>query len=160
MLISEFIDRTGFRPTEDYYHTVIESDYMKSDLDKDAWCKQWKRNGGIQKAYDAMCKEAANEYANVLKLEADIKTLNEQIDNLKDECNQLYVCKEMATDLEAEKQALIEFIISDNEAYCSPTMRQKVIELMGAKEYISYKIEHEMTLWQSDKDLIIELLNK
>ena len=50
MLISEFIDRTGFRPTEDYYHTVIEPEYNASNLDKDAWCKQWKKNGGIQKA--------------------------------------------------------------------------------------------------------------
>lgn len=160
MLISEFIERTGFTPTEDYYHTVIEPGYMKCDLDKDAYCKQWKKNGGIQVAYDAMCAEAANQYGRVLSLQYDVKTLNEQIDNLKDECNQLYVCKDMATDLEAEKQALIEFIIQDNETYCSPTMRQKVIELMGAKEYLTYKIEHEMTLWQLDKDLIIELLNQ
>lgn len=64
MMINEFIERTGFKPTEYYYHAEIEREYEASDMDKDKWCKQWLKNGGIQKAYDAMCKDAA---ANKLK---------------------------------------------------------------------------------------------
>ena len=66
MTIQEFTDRTGFAPTESYYHSVIEPEYMASNIEKDAWCKQWKRNGGIQKAYDALREQAANDYAKVL----------------------------------------------------------------------------------------------
>ena len=48
MLIKEFIDRTGFTPTDDYYHTEIEPEYEHSKLEKDDWCREWKKNGGIQ----------------------------------------------------------------------------------------------------------------
>lgn len=46
MNIQEFTDRTGFTPTDDYYHNVIEKAYMQSDLDKDAFCKQCEAEGG------------------------------------------------------------------------------------------------------------------
>jgi len=160
MLISEFIERTGFRPTEDYYHTEIEPDYNRSDLTKDEWCKQWKRNGGIQKAYDAMCHQAGNDYCQVLNLQGDVKKLTEENNKLKDECNQLNIAKERLDDLDAEKIELTVFIIEQAEKYASSELREKAIELMGAREYISYKINHDLNLWQLDKDLIIELLNQ
>ena len=46
MMINEFVDLTGFKPTDDYYHTEIEPIYERSDMDKRDWCKQWKKNGG------------------------------------------------------------------------------------------------------------------
>lgn len=105
MLISEFIDRTGFKPTEDYYHTVIEPEYNRSNLDKDAWCKQWKKNGGIQKAYDAMCKQAAREYLRVLSLEEDNKNLRKQIDSLRSDNKDLSNANKQLRD---EREELIE----------------------------------------------------
>ena len=42
MLQSEFYSRTQVHVTEDMFNKIHE-DYMKSDLDKDAFCKQWKR---------------------------------------------------------------------------------------------------------------------
>lgn len=75
MTIKEFTQRTGFQPTNEYYHEVINPDYMKSDLDKDAWCKQWKKNDGIQKAYDAIAEEVNEEYRQTLNLEAEVKGL-------------------------------------------------------------------------------------
>ena len=41
MLITEFIDRTGYRPTEREYHDVIEPAYYVYPHDKDAFCREW-----------------------------------------------------------------------------------------------------------------------
>ena len=48
MMISEFIERTGFEPTAAEYRE-IEAEYMGCDIDKDKFCRQWKKNGGIQR---------------------------------------------------------------------------------------------------------------
>ena len=159
MLISEFIDRTGFRPTEDYYHTVIEPEYNRSNLDKDAWCKQWKKNGGIQKAYDAMCKQAAHEYLRVLSLEEDNKNLRNQIDSLRSDNkdlsntnNQLLNDRKERID---ERIAMAYELLEISEKYSSAELREIVINAIGFKKYISYKFEHDMAIWQLDRDEII-----
>lgn len=48
MMRSEFIERTKFEPTADEY-TEIEEEYYGFNGDKDAFCKQWKKNGGIER---------------------------------------------------------------------------------------------------------------
>ena len=45
---SEFIERTGFEPTAAEYEE-IEQEYMGCDIDKDVFCKQWLKAGGIQR---------------------------------------------------------------------------------------------------------------
>lgn len=51
MMISEFIEMTGFEPSMDEY-TEIEQQYYEFDGDKKAFCKDFIQNGGIQKVYD------------------------------------------------------------------------------------------------------------
>ena len=48
MMMCEFIERTGFEPTAAEY-ADIEAEYMGCDIDKDKFCKQWVKNGGIQR---------------------------------------------------------------------------------------------------------------
>ena len=48
MMKSEFIERTGFEPTEAEYRE-IEAEYMGCDIDKDEFCKTWKKQGGVQR---------------------------------------------------------------------------------------------------------------
>ena len=48
MMISEFIERVGFEPTASEYRE-IEQEYMGCDIDKDQFCKEWKKNGGAQR---------------------------------------------------------------------------------------------------------------
>ncbi len=48
MMRSEFIERTKFEPTADEY-AEIENEYMGTDLDKDAFCKMWKKQGGAER---------------------------------------------------------------------------------------------------------------
>jgi len=162
MLISEFIDRTGFRPTEDYYHTVIEPEYNASDIEKDAWCKQWKKNGGIQKAYDALKEQAANEYANVLSLESKNRELNKMIASMDEDLTKYKELSETAmSDLNAaqeREQSMMYELLEISEKYSSAELREIVINAIGFKEYISYKFEHDMAIWQLDRDKIIENL--
>ncbi len=44
MTQKEFEERTGLSVSPQCYHGLIEPEYMNSDLDKDEWCKQWKRS--------------------------------------------------------------------------------------------------------------------
>lgn len=162
MLISEFIDRTGFRPTEDYYHTVIEPEYNASDLEKDAWCKQWKKNGGIQKAYDALQEQASNEYANALNLDSKNRELNKMIASMDEDLTKYKELSETAmSDLNAaqkREQSMMYELLEISEKYSSAELREIVINAIGFKEYISYKFEHDMAIWQLDRDKIIENL--
>lgn len=48
MMMCEFIEKTGFEPTAAEY-ADIEAEYMGCDIDKDKFCKQWVKNGGIQR---------------------------------------------------------------------------------------------------------------
>lgn len=160
MLISEFIDRTGFRPTEDYYHTVIEPEYNASDLEKDAWCKQWKKNGGIQKAYDALKEQAANEYANVLSLESKNRELNKMIASMDEDLTKYKELSETAmSDLNAaqeREQSIMYELLEISEKYSSAELREIVINAIGFKAYIAYKFEHDKCIWQLDRDEIIK----
>lgn len=160
MLISEFIDRTGFRPTEDYYHTEIEPEYNRSNLDKDAWCKQWKKNGGIQKAYDALKEQASNEYANILSLESKNRELNKMIASMDEDLTKYKELSETAmSDLNAaqeREQSMMYELLEISEKYSSAELREIVINAIGFKAYISYKFEHDKNIWQLDRDEIIE----
>lgn len=169
MLISEFIKRTGFRPTENYYHSVIEPEYNRSKLDKDAWCKQWKKNGGIQKAYDAMSKQAANEYDNVLHLEEEIKNLKEQKQELKSEVEELNIdnkgwveaahqAEDRMNEANNNVQSMMHQLIDISELYSSSELRQLVIEHIGFRRYITYKLENGMAIWELDKADIMDNL--
>ena len=51
MMISEFIELTGFEPSMEEY-AEIEQQYYEFDGDKKAFCKHFIENGGIQKVYD------------------------------------------------------------------------------------------------------------
>lgn len=75
MLYSEFVNLTGFTPTTEYYYNVIEPEYMASNLDKQTWCRRWKRNGGIENAYSALVNE-------VRRLSTRVKYLENYLDSL------------------------------------------------------------------------------
>jgi hypothetical protein len=52
MMQNEFEQRANFKVSTDCYHKLIEPEYNASKLDKDEWVKEWKKQGGIQKAYE------------------------------------------------------------------------------------------------------------
>ena len=59
MTRQEFIDRTGFTPTEDHFKAIHE-EYMAAGVgvDKDTFCERWLKNNGPQQVYDWMRGQA------------------------------------------------------------------------------------------------------
>jgi hypothetical protein len=100
MMMSEFIERTKFEPTAAEY-ADIESEYMGCDIDKDAFCKRWVKNGGVQRLCRIRARrieelEAETESLKVLlsKYEANARELENQIrmfENLKRDIKRLLV---------------------------------------------------------------------
>ena len=159
MLQQEFEERVGFTVTSDCYHECIEPEYDASKLDKDEWCKQWKKDHGIQRAYSWMAKR-------VEELEKSIKEMSQvfedniakqlEIERLRAENDMISNC------LEARNKQLSDlniFMIEQSNAYSSSELRAKAIELMGAKEYLRYKLANNLSLWEADRNLLIDIID-
>lgn len=75
MLVSEFIDRTGYRPSAEEY-AEIEQAYYVFDGDKDAYCRAWcKANPHKAGTYFAAIKEQERVGKVFDRLEAIIRKM-------------------------------------------------------------------------------------
>ena len=74
MMVSEFIERVGFEPTAVEYEE-IEAEYMGASIDKDQFCKEWKRNGGIQRLTRLRARR-------IEELEAEVARRGRQYDEM------------------------------------------------------------------------------
>lgn len=74
MMRSEFIERTGFEPTAAEYEQ-IEQEYMGTDIDKDQFCKQWVKQGGIQRI-------SRQRVRRIEELEAEVQQKTKEYDEL------------------------------------------------------------------------------
>ncbi len=110
MTRQEFIDRTGFTPTEDHFKAIHE-DYMAAGdgVDKDTFCESWLKNNGAQQAYDWMFSQydgAKGELAAVKETNRElgnrVADLGDIIDR-KDE--EMGLLKDRIRLLEAQKTA-------------------------------------------------------
>lgn len=77
MMMSEFIERTGFEPTAAEY-AVIEAEYMGTGIDKDQFCKEWKKNGGVQRLMRLRARR-------IEELESEVARKDRQYDKLQAE---------------------------------------------------------------------------
>lgn len=159
MLQSEFEERVGFTVTADCYHEFIEPEYNISKLEKDEWCKKWKKDQGIQRAYSWMAKkvEELNKFAEDMgDVFADNEAKQQEIDLLKDEAQ-----VNADTLIERNKQIsdLCAFLIEQSQTIGSTDLRNKAIQLMGAKDYLRYKLVHDMPLWEADRNLLIDFID-
>lgn len=86
MMMSEFIERTGFEPTADEYRKIEEA-YYDFDGDKDAFCKAFVEQGGEKKFYQARAVEVEQMRSQMVELEkmfkADVKKREKQIADLQ-----------------------------------------------------------------------------
>ena len=159
MLQSEFEERVGFTVTSDCYHKCIEPEYNASKLGKDEWCKQWKKDHGIQRAYSWMAKRVeelekfTEEMGNVF---ADNEAKVQEIDDLK---TSLESVSDSLASRNKQLSELLCFMIEQSNAYSSSELRAKAIELMGAKEYLRYKLANNLTLWEADRNLLIDIID-
>ena len=159
MLQSEFEERVGFTVTSDCYHECIEPEYNASKLGKDEWCKQWKKDHGIQRAYSWMAKR-------VEELEKSTKEMSQVFDDnvaKEQEINRLRIELETVSNcLDARNKQLSDlniFIIEQSNAYSSTELRAKAIKLMGAKEYLRYKLANNLSLWEADRNMLIDIID-
>lgn len=77
MMKSEFIERTGFEPTEAEYRE-IEAEYMGCDIDKDEFCKTWKKQGGIQRLMRLRARRIEELEAELVKKKNDYDRMDAQ----------------------------------------------------------------------------------
>ena len=159
MLQSEFEERVGFTVTSDCYHKCIEPEYNASKLEKDEWCKQWKKDHGIQRAYSWMAKRVeelekfTEEMGNVF---ADNEAKVQEIDDLK---TSLESVSDSLASRNKQLSELLCFMIEQSNAYSSSELRAKAIELMGAKEYLRYKLANNLSLWEADRNMLIDIID-
>ena len=159
MLQQEFEERVGFTVTSDCYHKCIEPEYNASKLGKDEWCKQWKKDHGIQRAYSWMAKRVeelekfTEEMGDVF---ADNEAKVQEIDDLK---TSLESVSDSLASRNKQLSELLYFMIEQSNAYSSSELRAKAIELMGAKEYLRYKLANNLTLWEADRNLLIDIID-
>jgi len=78
MMMQEFIERTGFEPTS-YEYREIEEEYYGADVDKDAFCKTWKKNGGVQRLTRRRATRIEDLEAKLAKQERENKKLVEEL---------------------------------------------------------------------------------
>ena len=159
MLQQEFEERVGFTVTSDCYHECIEPEYDASKLEKDEWCKQWKKDHGIQRAYSWMAKRVeelekfTEEMGNVF---ADNEAKVQEIDDLK---TSLESVSDSLASRNKQLSELLCFMIEQSNAYGSTELRAKAIELMGAKEYLRYKLANNLTLWETDRNMLMDIID-
>ena len=77
MMKSEFIERTGFEPTEAEYRE-IEAEYMRCDIDKDEFCKTWKKQGGVQRLMRLRARRIEELEAELVKEKNDYDRMDAQ----------------------------------------------------------------------------------
>ena len=159
MLQQEFEERVGFTVTSDCYHECIEPEYDASKLEKDEWCKQWKKDHGIQRAYSWMAKrveELEKQVSEIDNIKADNAAKEQEIKQLRIENDTISNC------LEARNKQLSDlniFMIEQSNAYSSSELRAKAIKLMGAKEYLRYKLANNLSLWEADRNMLIDIID-
>lgn len=66
----------------------------------------------------------------------------------------------LARELYEERKCLANFLIEQAEKWSASDLREKVISLIGEREYLRRKIAKGYNLWDADKKLLDEILKK
>lgn len=119
MMKSEFIERTGFEPTEAEYRE-IEAEYMGCDIDKDEFCKTWKKQGGIQRLMRLRARRIEELEAELVKEKNDHDRMDaqycEKINRLNDEKNsELDILKHDNEVLKSNQKGIADQLVKESE---------------------------------------------
>lgn len=119
MMKSEFIERTGFGPTEAEYRE-IEAEYMGCDIDKDEFCKTWKKQGGIQRLMRLRARRIEELEAELIKEKNDYDRMDaqycEKINRLNDEKNsELDILKHDNEVLKSNQKRIADQLVKESE---------------------------------------------
>ena len=119
MMKSEFIERTGFEPTEAEYRE-IEAEYMGCDIDKDEFCEAWKKQGGIQRLMRLRARRIEELEAELVKEKNDHDRMDaqycEKINRLNDEKNsELDILKHDNEVLKSNQKGIADQLVKESE---------------------------------------------
>ncbi len=119
MMKSEFTERTGFEPTEAEYRE-IEAEYMGCDIDKDEFCKTWKKQGGIQRLMRLRARRIEELEAELVKKKNDYDRMDtqycEKINRLNDEKNsELNILKHDTEVLKSNQKKIADQLVKESE---------------------------------------------
>ena len=119
MMKSEFTERTGFEPTEAEYRE-IEAEYMGCDIDKDEFCKTWKKQGGIQRLMRLRARRIEELEAELVKKKNDYDRMDtqycEKINRLNGEKNsELNVLKHDNEVLKSNQKRIAGQLVKESE---------------------------------------------
>lgn len=129
MLLQEFIQRTGTQPTTTKEFENIHQMYMSTQLDKDAFCKEYKKYG-----------------TSTL-----VKELNSHITSLNEEIKELHSLRKEEI---SENTELAEFLIGKSAALDDIDLYNQAIRMIGQKRCIIYKLQYGIQLIESDIEYI------
>ncbi len=119
MMKSEFTERTGFEPTEAEYRE-IEAEYMGCDIDKDEFCKTWKKQGGIQRLMRLRVRRIEELEAELVKKKNDYDRMDtqycEKINRLNGEKNsELNILKHDNEVLKSNQKRIADQLVKESE---------------------------------------------
>lgn len=168
MTYKEFTDRVKFEVSSEYYLEIVEPEYNESSLDKDEWCRQWKKNGGIQKAYNhlkdqyqTLSKDLYNEIDSkdnlIIDLKNNVQKISSDLESTKNDMQTAY--DELST-IAAEKSQLLKLLLEiDTDENCKNfDLRSRLIRILGLKEYLNEKLSSAFVLSKEDRYDIKQLL--
>ena len=139
MTQKEFEDRTKLSVTADEFD-AIDDMYMAcgDNIDKDKFCSLYMTKEGRLTLMAEMAKQR--------------KKADEALRVAKNEMRQA------EEDMLKFQSGLADWLTEQAEKWAATDLRDKAIQILGAREYLRRKIERGYNLWDVDKELLTELL--
>lgn len=145
MMMSEFIERTGFEPTAAEYEK-IEEEYYRFDGDKNEFCKSWKKNGGIEQTCRDRAKQIERLQSQIGEME---KELMKQINDLTQQLEREQEWKPY-TDSHNFKQTDYDHLASSGRIMTDEEAIRWIADEFGFRED-KIKIIHEVPEYQINR---------
>jgi len=117
-------------PTADEF-SRINSLYMNTSMDKDDFCKDFRKYGNSE-----IIKQVSEKFARSEQEKAGLAAVQEQ----------------------ERKNDLAEFLIGKSRAYNDTDFRNEAVRLIGEKETIKKTIEMGLQLWDEDKYILLQII--
>lgn len=116
--------------------------YMAAgEMNKESFCEDWKQTD-----------LSHSKITSALTLE--VETLNDALKS----ANSCYAVAEKA--LRDFTGQMADFLIIQAEKWSASALREKAIKLVGEKDYLRRKLEMKFNLWESDRQLVLKLINE
>ena len=139
MTQKEFEDRTKLSVTADEFD-AIDDMYMAcgDNIDKDKFCSLYMTKEGRLTLMAEMAKQRKKADEALRLAKNDIRQAEE--------------------DMLKFQSGLADWLTEQAEKWAATDLRDKAIQILGAREYLRRKIKRGFNLWDVDKELLTELL--